>query len=64
MAYLKPDSLPAMQEVEAIRALAIVERKAHKMFTKQKSYVIDSKHMPGENSPEPDYPFNKPFPRG
>lgn len=64
MAYLKPDSVPARQEMEARKALVIIEKQTHEMIYKQKSYVIDSKHMIGEDSPKLAPPFDKPFPRG
>lgn len=64
MAYLKPDSVPARQEMEALKAVAITEKKSHEMISKQKSYVIDSRHMLGEDSPKLAFPFDKPFGRG
>ena len=64
MAYLKPDSVPAQQEVEARKAIGILEKKSKEVSrSRKKSYVVTSS-VPLESSPDLSPPFNKPFGRG
>lgn len=65
MAYLKRDSVPAMQEIQSRRACQIIRQKSvDYSHTHRKSYVIESTlERDTSQSPLP-YPFNKPFGRG
>lgn len=64
MAYLKPDSVPAQQEIRARKSCQIIAKKSKKSIAKdKKSYVVEPIGCT-PNTPESPPPFNKPFGRG